>query len=332
MALLWADSFEHQDTKRYTSATINFVSTGRNGFGVRGGDVYDQVGIQQLTFGPISGDTVIWAGAIYFDDIDGIILYLKDSVGANRATLSSTGGQWDLDDFGGTAITGGTTTTGVWYWVEFKIKYAGGGAGSAELRVNGAVIGTYSGTTTSSTYPSYMQFGAISGSDIDDASLDDLVIMDGSGSRMNDFIGDSRVEMLTPNADSTINLTGSDADQVDNFDLVNETPASSTNYVGGSTVDDFDYYDVSGLSGSTDLTWEILAVQTWGYIGKESGGNAYGRLLARSSGTTSEGTIVALSSSYTYSSHTMHTQPDTSTWTQGSITNLEVGFEVTSSA
>jgi hypothetical protein len=247
--------------------------------------------------------------------------------------IADPGSGWYVKNASGTLIgpVGDVPTVDVWYWVELKITFHAS-TGSAELRVNGATLGSVSSVNTSPSSKTTVDTAIIGlgpSNQVNHAVADDLVIMDGTGSQMNDFIGDVWVQYLTPSSDVTINLDGSDGNQTDNYNLVRETPPSSTSYVGGSTAGDLDYYGMPNLS--TSATWTVFGAQIWSKLGKESGGDAFGRVLAQSSGSTQVGDSVGLSTSYLYQSLTLPTAPDGSTWTPSLINDLELGFEVRAS-
>jgi hypothetical protein len=134
-----------------------------------------------------------------------------------------------------------------------------------------------------------------------------------------------------PNGDSAIDLAGSDGNSVNNYQLVNEPTPSISEYVGGSTAGDRDYYSIGSLSASTGGTFEIFGVQVSGTMGKEAGGSAYGGLLARENGSTTEDNLIGLSTTFTWERFPLDVAPDASTWTQAKVNNLEVGFQVSTS-
>ena len=339
MALVYADSYEHEDSSRYSSVTLWEPQAGRNDRGTRIGDYNGSFATGAshtitLTDYGFSGATLICGFAVKFVDTSnsGRLCQFSDTGTLMAAVYGGTSG-WSFVNADGTILNnvGTGVVADVWYWVEFKVTFHDT-TGTVEIRVNGQTMGSASSTDTSpsakTTVTSVVFGGSQDGVDIRDGTMDDLVIMDGTGSQMNDWIGDSWVQYLIPVSDSSVGLTGSDADQVDNYDLVNETIPASSDYVGGSTATDKDYYTLDGIS--TALTWVVHGAQLWGLVGKESGGNAYGRVIA-SDGTTSAGDSIGLSTDYVYTNLALPTSPDGSTWTTSLINALEVGFEVRSS-
>lgn len=336
MALVYADSFDHQDLNRYDAWT-----SGTGWESGRGGGSAIQSEIRGIGSGNIgswhindlgnSGNTLVIGLASWVDDWnnqDGGIYYMEQAGGGGTDWLRVGGGygQWNLWVRGGVlVVSGGTPATGQWNWIEVKVTFATSG-GYAEMRVNGTVIGTYSGDTGSVTPRAWRS--PMGGSDgVRDGKVDDLVIMDGTGTTMNDFIGDSRVEFLQPTGDgNVIELTGSDGDQVNNYDNVNESLPNTADYNGSTGVGDTDLYTLTNLS--TAATYTVYGVQVVGYVGKTPGVTRFGRLVALEGTSTSLGSSVGLSTAYAYEYIPLSVTPGGSTWTQNSFNNLQIGFRV----
>ena len=205
--------------------------------------------------------------------------------------------------------------------------------GRVELRVDGNVIDVFNGNTQAGAGTTWdeVQVGGQSGGDLEQFVVDDFVVMDGSGTNMNDFLGSVWVQSLRPSADGSLTqLTGSDGDSTNNYLQVDEDTASSTDYNGSTSTGQKDYYAFPAISKTTGTQVEIFGAQVWGFLGKEAGANAYGRLLVND-GTTSAGTSISLSSGYTHEYMLLNTLPGGSTFTTANSTTLEVGFEVLAS-
>ena len=133
----------------------------------------------------------------------------------------------------------------VWYLLEVHVKIADED-GIIEARVEGGAVDvTFSGDTkpgADADIDNIVWYGGSGG-----ASLDDLAINDISGTVDNSWCGDGKVVMLTPNANGDLSqLMGSDADQIDNYLLVDEFPKDDdTTYVEGSVVDEKDLYNLT---------------------------------------------------------------------------------------
>lgn len=337
MALLYADSFEHQDETRYTAFGDqgNQFVAGRNGFGMEIGD-HPGIGEGGWAFFQdivgFTGDTLIVGFALNnygFPDTGQVCTF--ESGGIEVARLSrDTSGQLQLENNAGILIayTGvATMVLDAWHYVEFKVKL-NATTGTAELRLDGAVLGTFSGNTGSTVGCDDAQFAGQGSASAQDMYVDDLVIMDGSGSGCNDFLGPVWVQYLNPNDNGLASsLTGSDADQTDNYDNVNDIIPDSTDYNGSTGIGDYDYYALPDLSGLVD--WTVHGVQVVAQTGRNSGSASYGRLLATNGTSTDFGAINALTSSFVYDYMVLSVNPNGSTWNTTGFSDLQVGFQVT---
>jgi hypothetical protein len=326
MALIEAHSFDSQDSDRFLLGGTLYVN-GRNGKALSAGKSVETVWSYVFT---MTGNTV-YCGFAFKPTINnadtGLLFGLYEALGFAQVSLQGEEGVgWQLTPRGGTPIIGGSYQVGTWYWVEFTTTFSA--SGYAELRINGNTIGTYSGAVHA-TVPTHWRI--VNTGNWATGYYDDFVLMDGSGSQMNGFTGDVKVHYQLPNGDSAIDLAGSDGNSVNNYQLVNEPTPSTSEYVGGSTAGDRDYYSIGSLSASTGGTFEIFGVQVSGTMGKEAGGSAYGGLLARENGSTTEDNLIGLSTTFTWERFPLDVAPDASTWTQAKVNNLEVGFQVSTS-
>lgn len=107
-------------------------------------------------------------------------------------------------------------TTNVWHYIEIK-THQHDSSGTLEMRLDGVTVLNVSGidTQNNSGNPSFMFSGQEEVFD-----WEDILIMDTTGTVMNDFVGDMRYELVPVDGDGTI---------------VNWTPTSGDNY---TTIDD----------------------------------------------------------------------------------------------
>jgi len=252
-----------------------------------------------------------------------LALYLR-ATGAIYAT-----GPWGTSSDSATGII----TLGLWHYLEIKLV-TDNTTGSYEVKINGTTsfsgssVDTQSGT---SAYTTQVYFYGSGSSDMDRSYFDDFYLCDDTTSYNNDFLGDTAVHSLYPNGDgNTSNMTGSDADQVDNYELVNEEPPSSTDYVGSQTPGDLDTYAMENL-GSTAYT--VHGIVTSVYGAKSDVGLKYMRHVVRTgstSGAQSDNVsdTYLLTSSYVMNDKAWNVNPVTGVqWTEGEITAFEVGQE-----
>lgn len=91
----------------------------------------------------------------------------------------------------------------------------------------------------------------------DPATFDSVVIAD-------DFQGDCHVDYLVPDGNGdTSQWVGSDSDSVDNWELVDEIPASATDYVEADATDLRDLYAVANLPASGVIKAVQAVVHPW---------------------------------------------------------------------
>jgi hypothetical protein len=329
MALRYADSFEHKDQDRYLS--INSTQTwptGRRGTGA--------IRIQNTGAGiadwhfeaPVSiTDNVLVCGfAIRLSNTTSGNLTSFRASGSNRAVFSTTSSGFQLSSFGSTINTGVSLVTGTWYFVEFKIEFDAAN-GYAEIRVNGETLATYSGSTNTNHSGIDSVFAGGNGSP--DALIDDFYVLDGSGTTNNDFLGDIQVHYMLPTADGAVTqLHGSDGDQIDNYDNINQAIPSTNEYNGSTSIGDLDLYALTNTL-STSVSWDIHGVQVTSKVGKSAGGDAFGRLLTVEGGSTLHSSIAGLSTDYIQQFMPLDNTPSSSPWNMTNLGNLEIGFQVT---
>lgn len=121
-------------------------------------------------------------------------------------------------------------------------------------------------------------------------------------------------------------LVGSDADSINNYQLVDEHPYSGTDYTGSATTGDKDTYALTDLPAGVTT---VFGVQVTGKMAKSDATVAQARYLLRSGGTDYGGTTRTLTTSFTTYSDLYETDPATGVaWTASGVNNLESGMEV----
>lgn len=177
---------------------------------------------------------------------------------------------------------------GAWHHIEWKHVLAASG-GTSDLRIDGlAAPGfSFSGATratTSNTWDEFSvgAFGAVGVGGTWDARWGHLIIADGTGSRLNDFMGVVRLDQhfaTSDGAHTAFSLsTGSS-----HFALIDETELNEdTDYIFTTTAGNKDSYGHTNLivSGAT-----ILAAMTWLEARREDAGVAGLKAGWRISGT-----------------------------------------------
>lgn len=137
----------------------------------------------------------------------------------------------------------GVLSNGQWQYLEFKVVC--GASGSYEVRVGGVNVLSDSGVNTKAGTHNYHDSVVLNGSSVTIGSwaVDDLYILDGSGSSRTDFLGNTRVTTIRPEspAGSSSQFTPSAGD---NYACVDEAIANDdTDYVEDSTAGHKDLYN-----------------------------------------------------------------------------------------
>lgn len=220
--------------------------------------------------------------------------------------------------------------TSAWYWIEVRLKVHDT-LGTLEIRVNGDPwIGPLTGLDTRNGGTGLVDrlyyvcpfFNA-------GLNIDDVIVIDPSTGTPNNFIGDSRVEMILPNANGSYSAwVGSDGNSVDNYALVDEVPHNSdTDYVQSNVVGDKDAYNFPSISMASGT---VHAVKTTVVARKNSAGTRKFTHLSRLSGTDVESAEFNLPDSYIYTEDIRHTKPGGGSWAIADVNAAEFGVKVSS--
>jgi hypothetical protein len=233
----------------------------------------------------------------------------------------------------GTVLATGATVIpdSTWTHVQVRATVADSG-GIVQARLNG--LGSneidFTGDTKNAGMNSTIdnaEWNSTSSSNIyTDAVLLDTAA-DATGGN-NTWTGDVRVIPLTVTGDgNSSQFVGSDGNSTNNFQLVDELPFSSTDYVGASTSGNTDTYALADLpAGVTD----IRAVQICGSIAKSDAGSVTPQLVMRSGGTDYAGSSLVPSTTYRTELMFRETDPATSAaWTASGVNALQIGVKVT---
>ncbi len=230
------------------------------------------------------------------------------------------------------ATSGKVMTLNVWAYFEIQATIADAG-GTCVVRMNGSTtpIINYSGDTknggtgTSITYVACGAYRAGLVVSNEAAAFDDLYILDGTGGSHNTFLGDVRIASLQPDGagiDTQLTPTGS----ATNWQNVDETPYSTTDYNGSAIVGQRDTYALADLPGTITT---VHALQSNIVAAKSDATTASAKIPIRTGGTLYYGQTTALSTSYLTYSDVHQINPNTSiAWTPANVNGLEAGMEV----
>lgn len=336
MALLFGEGFEDLAQDERWSAVVGAPTVsatyGRNGDGIRLGDNHNASISKSLS---ISGDTYIVGFGVQMKTFGGSgDWFFQEEHNTNgtmfvgrlpgdQSALYIQDGDADNNDYN-TAT--GVISSDVYHYIEIKKKYHAT-LGTLEVRVDGAIVINETNLTTGAVEAGLpFHWGNTGNTGMDEVWVDDVVIMDGSGSDNNDFKGPCVVETLLPDGNgNSSDMVGSDADSTDNYLLVNESNPNSSNYVGSDTEGEKDTYTMDNVSDSGLVVVGVIAEVI---SSKTDGGTKYMRPVIRVNSVDYPGDSKPLAEGYVMQSHVWDLNPNTAAaWTGTILNGTEVGQE-----
>ena len=277
--------------------------------------------------------TVIIGCAVYMagSDKQFVTLYADAAQLFPQCTMEiGTDGKLLIRNGSNTGSTLDTSTTapvvtGSWNFIEWKVTV--GNAGNWDAKVNGVSVLSGSGDTQAATTSTIacisIRPGNLNG-------VDDLYLLDTTGSYLNDFIGDCRVECLSPQAGNGANVGLTPSTGTDHGALVDELPPNDdTDYNYGSTAGIKDTYAFTNVLASSTI---VKAVQVTARARKTDTPTKTVALVARVGTTDTDGTTKAVASA-TYGQYQQiwEKRPtDNADWTVADLNGAEFGLKVVS--
>lgn len=331
MALLFLESFEgYGGTSAHTArkylAAITLSNT-RARTGTWSATTYVARSIAPAT------KTIIAQVAVYY-------VGTANTAGSAVLGLSSTGDflnypQWGVRLTNDQKITmnrGNSTvleTSGIclnlnqWNSIEAKVLCAN--SGTWAVKVNGVQVLAGSDDTQAQGSDEIGSFYSAPGNS---QYLDDLMVMDSSGSRLNDFIGDRRIGCIFPEDGNGSNVGLSCSGGTDHGTLVNDAPADDdSTYVYASTAALKDTYTFQDISAVT-----VDAVQLTMTVRKTDVGTKTICGVARTGGADHDGTTQAVgTTSYTQLQQIWEDNPagsPTDPWSVADVNAAEFGIKI----
>lgn len=328
MALLFVDGFDAGDfaAKGWTAGGATSSTSTRFGAG-RSMQLNINGFIAKRSFTPSPS---IYVGmAMYSGSAsDPLFHTFTDTGGTSHIYLKSLGSALGLYHGNSTLIAQSPINTWAdrrWHYVEVYLVVADAG-GRATVRINGATVIDFTGDTRNggtSTLVDTIGFrGRYAG---DDAYFDDLYICDATGTTNNTFLGDIRVQTIVPTGAGTYtNLTPTGV--ANNWDNVNELPASTTDYNSSSTIGHKDSYVMSDILATTG---SVLGIQTNVMAHKSDASVANIRSIVRVSATDYNDPTIGLgTAAVTYSAVREQNPATLAAWTPSDVNAIEAGVEV----
>jgi hypothetical protein len=160
-------------------------------------------------------------------------------------------------------------------------------------------------------------------------NIDDLAVLDNTGSLNNDFMGDVTISAVFPNGAGNSSQWTPSAGS--NYDCANETsPNDDTDYNATSTVGNKDLYAFASAPAGAD----IRAVQVLAAVRKSAEGPGQVVLVTRSGGTDYDGATQGIGgTAYSYVREVLETDPGSGSplaaWTESGFNAAEFGIKKT---
>jgi hypothetical protein len=251
-------------------------------------------------------------------------LYDGATLGVNlRLTVD---GQIEVRN-GGTTVLKTSTAAGLtinnWFYVELKVK-CNSSTGTFEVRVGGVDVCSDTGQNTKAGTHDYHNGFRLS-TNLAACSLCDLYVLDASGAINNDFLGNSRVVTIRPNAATgDVDFT---PDSGDNYARVGEVICDDdTSYVESGTSTNKDLYGYAAIGLTADIAGVMVCTDC-----RETDASSFSiKTVCLSDATESADAGQAIGSTgYVTRSRVIEQDPDgPATWTHTSLDAAVFGMEV----
>lgn len=253
--------------------------------------------------------------------------FLNNGGTAVASVTVSTTGQIEVRTGGPSGTVRATSApalvTTAWQHVEMKLTFHAT-TGAAEIRVNGQTVINASNINTDGAaggVAAQVRIGldTTPGATPTTWYIDDLFAWDLSGTYNNDFIGDKKVYVLVPNADTAA------ADWTPNsgstgYTQIDEIPPSSSDYIQGTVVGDISEFELTDLP--SDVT-NVLALQFYTKMLKTDAGDSNVQMSAVSGASAAAGTDRPITTNATVYTDVFEEDPDTNApWTLSGVNGM----------
>lgn len=339
MALLAFEGFENAEPLGraglvYAGGTPAFVAGRSSGSAFRYSTATATTASFTIPNQGAAADRIYTASAAVRLDAIGLaaldVIHIMTPAGAVHVTLRIQGTTGAVALVVGSGATS-TINLVVGEWVRLDLRaFIDNSIGWAEAWVNGVkaceVLNADTQNNAESGHVGIARFSA-GPSNNTRATIDDVYCTDSAGAApYNGRLGDVRIESLVPNGNgSASQFVGSDGNSVDNYLLVDELPASSTDYVASGSVGDRDLYTFTNL---TIPSGSVHAVQMHALAAKTDTGAASLIPVTRLAGVEHEHPALGLGTVYAYGQSTIRTvDPSGNAWTVANVNAAEFGVE-----
>jgi hypothetical protein len=326
MSLLWADPFDGvmQGLDKYPQFAGSYSSTyGRNGTGLQV-LVSGTSGTVALERFPTASDEIT-VGAWHYVATGSpspfqsdTVFALSTAVGSQLLKLTWREDQLRITDSGQNTVVSisGLVPRLTWHYIEWQLSRVNQ---STEVRVNGATV--YSNNSFGAAAGQLTRFWCERNRG-HTYYLDDLYILNSTGTSFNDFLGPVRMEALAANADgSRSQLTPSTGTA--HYSLIND--GSDSTYVEGAATEG-DLYDFANSSDSDDVIGALQYVRMF----DSASAGITGRAICKPDATEHDGDDHTLGSTAATYAQAWPVNPDaatTSGWVLADLNATEFGVE-----
>lgn len=339
MALDWCDSFDLYTTLAdggYGNNT-GAISAGTGRFG--GGSYRTTANSHHITRSLKSTLSSV-IGAISFNAITApdnaggqlVGLMFRDA-GSDQIGFYVRGTDWKIGLLRGASeiATSALTLSGTGTYHRIELKATVNNAGTAQVWVDGVLFIDFTGdtqATANATVDSYrlgnlQAFGSATTQD-----YDDLVIMDTTGSFMNDVLGDKKIVAVLADAEGNYSAF-TPSTGTDNAALVDDAaPDADTTYVSSATPGDKDTYTHDPVSLTLLNIDAVVAVLR---ARMDDAGPRDIKALIRADGVDANGSEThSMTSTYAYYRSAFYQNPQSPVvdWSPESVNDTEIGEEV----
>ena len=213
-----------------------------------------------------------------------------------------------------------------WHWIEVKVGLGTGAAdGSIEVKINDVtVIGPVASIDTNTGNSlAYILFNGSAG----DTRYDDVFIMDGTGTGMNDFLGDMRIDTMIPNSDGT--TTNWTASAGSDYQCVDDTPNAAnddTDYVYATAANTTELQ----MSNFGDNPTSVECVQIRARGNKTDAGDRTYRINLLSGGSQGDGTTLGFTVGYCWRRNGVFSRNPNgnAVWTKNTVNAIQLELEL----
>lgn len=344
MTLIFADGFDlyadRNDVFKTGWAALDVslgfsTSDGRFGGGCLVGNTASSIVCPVLL--PL-GSTVIVCFAYYFNNLSNTGATFRAVVSGRTQGNTSlfsveSNNVGTLRVFGQSGVQIGTDVSSVfsnqtWHWVEVKaVVGTTNSDGAIEVRVDGNTVYSQTGIDTFNNANSVLDHLYFAGRAGGGIRIDDVIIMDGTGSTMNDYLGDTRIDTLIPNSNGSLtDWAASSGSQYQCVDDVLGGANDNTDYVSIASTGKLDL-QMSNIVGNPAV---IHAVQTRARASKLNVGTRTFRTNLLSGAAVENGPVTGIGIGYSWMRNGIfHQDPNGNIpWSKAAVDALQVQLEM----